>query len=312
MVALDPKYVNLSGLEPGCDYVFCAASKNRHGFSTLSPLSPLITTGTVDLNMVCFRVHNYCVDIFFACSLFIFSLVPPASISPNTPNTPGVSHPTSTALTIHFELPHDNGASITSIFLIVREGDRENGKCGKPLEYPLIDGRPALSDDPKKMKYNVLYRNVNNRNLCMIRINNLSGKTMNFWGVSSQKRGLFLFCSHFAFFWFVSTFGMLGDQQYGMQVAALNEIGMSPYSEMSDSSKTSPSVPPLPPSLAPTVTNVTPSSITVEWGTSGDDGGSPVCGFIVAGMSIVYIGWWWLLLRLNCMFVVVELHVSIH
>ena len=50
MVALDPKYVNLSGLEPGCDYVFCAASKNRHGFSTLSPLSPLITTGTVDLN----------------------------------------------------------------------------------------------------------------------------------------------------------------------------------------------------------------------------------------------------------------------
>ena len=114
--------------------------------------------------------------------VLIFSLVPTASISPNTPNTPGVSHPTSTALTIHFELPHDNGAPITSIFLIVREGDRENGKCGKPLEFPLIDGRPALSDDPKKMKYNVLYRNVDNRNLCMIRINNLSGKTMNFGG----------------------------------------------------------------------------------------------------------------------------------
>ena len=113
-------------------------------------------------------------------------------------------------------------------------------------------------------------------------------------------------------FLFVSTLGLSGDQQYGMQVAALNEIGMSPYSEMSDSSKTSPSVPPLPPSLAPTVTNVTPSSITVEWGTSGGDGGSPVCGFIVAGMSIVHVGCCWLLLKLNCMFAVVELHVSIH
>jgi hypothetical protein len=237
----DPKYVSLSGLDPGCEYVFCASSKNRHGYSKLSPISGLITTGILILPMF------FCNDFLFYCLIFFFS-VPfiIASVSPNTPNTPGVSHPTSTALTVHFELPHHNGTPITAIYLIIREGDRENGKCGSPLIYELKDGRPALTDDPKAMKYKTLYRNVNNRQLCMIRINGLSG-----------------------------------SQQYGMQVAALNNIGLSPYSAMSDSSKTLPAVPPLPPKFEPITTVITPSSITVEWGTSDGDGGSPVCGYII-------------------------------
>ena len=93
----DDKYITISGMEPGCNYVFAAACRNRHGFSTLSPTSELITT---------------------------------KAIAPNPPNTPGISHASSTALTLHFEMPHHNGAPITTILLIVREGDRENGKCG--------------------------------------------------------------------------------------------------------------------------------------------------------------------------------------
>ena len=51
---------------------------------------------------------------------------------------------------------HDNGSLITTIYVIVREGDRENGKCGHPLEFPLSEARPATSDDPTQMKLQVM------------------------------------------------------------------------------------------------------------------------------------------------------------
>ena len=210
----DPKYVNVSGLEPGCDYVFCAACRNRHGYSQLSPISDLVAT------------------------------LPTA---PDAPNTPGMSHPSSTGLTLHFIMPHANGDPVSSFYLIIREGDRTNGKCGHPLEFLLSDARPARSDDPALMKSQVLYRDTNDRSHCMIRMGGLSG-----------------------------------DQQYGAQISAANTVGLSPYSEMSDTYKTLPATPPKPPRFEPIVDNVTPSSVTFSWTNSDGDGGSPVCGFVIA------------------------------
>jgi len=81
--------VDVSGMKPGCQYIFTVASRNRHGYSKLSPISDLITT---------------------------------ASTVPEAPATPGISHPSSTELTLHFIMPHDNGSKILKIFLIIREG----------------------------------------------------------------------------------------------------------------------------------------------------------------------------------------------
>ena len=209
----NPRYVDVSGMEPGCDYVFCAASRNQHGYSKLSPISELMTT---------------------------------ESTQPARPPAPGTSHASSTGLTLHFVMPHDNGSLITTIYVIVREGDRENGKCGHPLEFPLSEARPATSDDPTQMKFQVLYRNINDRSMCMIRMGGLSG-----------------------------------SMPYGMQVAASNDVGMSPYSEMSATASTLPAIPPNPPRFEPDIENVTPTSISCKWSNSDGDGGSPVCGFLV-------------------------------
>ena len=193
--------------------VFCAASRNQHGYSKLSPISELMTT---------------------------------ESTQPATPPAPGTSHASSTGLTLHFVMPHDNGSLITTIYVIVREGDRENGKCGHPLEFPLSEARPAMSDDPTQMKFQVLYRNTNDRSMCMIRMGGLSGAML-----------------------------------YGMQVAASNDVGVSPYSEMSATVSTLPAIPPNPPRFEPDIENVTPTSISCKWSNSDGDGGSPVCGFLV-------------------------------
>ena len=50
---------------------------------------------------------------------------------------------------------------------------------------------------------------------------------------------------------------------------------------MSDTAVTLASVAPRPPKFEPSVTSVTPTSVTVEWGQADGDGGSPVCGYIV-------------------------------
>ena len=133
-------------------------------------------------------------------------------------------------------------------FCFFFQGDRENGKCGHPLEFLLSDARPIKSDDPSFMKTQVLYRDINDRSHCMIRMG-----------------------------------GLAGDQQYGASIASSNEIGLSAYSAMSNTTKTLESTPPLPPKFEPNLEDVTPSSITFTWTNSNGDGGSPVCGFVVIG-----------------------------
>ena len=78
---------------------------------------------------------------------------------------------------------------------------------------------------------------------------------------------------------------LIGDQYYRLKVAGVNDEGMGPFSQLSPEYVTLPAVPPSMPSADVHVDEITPESVSVHWGKSLEDGGSPIARYLLCARS---------------------------